>query len=136
MDEVLRRSEFPEESYLKQNLAETRVPPLLGFPPFYSTPSRQSFPPKWKLAPFNKLVAASNLQGFFLLIELHRKRGFFKNRQRLGPIPIVVSSAKIGEGQKGTAGRGRDRKCHDNFRHFSDNFRHFYTTFPMLVHVT
>ena len=32
----------------------------------------------------------------------------------------------IAEGQEGTAGRGRDRKCHDNFRHFSDNFRHFY----------
>ena len=41
------------------------------------------------------------------------------------PVPLSVSG-KIGEGPKGTAGRGRDRKCHDNFRHFSDNFQHFY----------
>ena len=30
-----------------------------------------------------------------------------------------ISSGFIGENQKGTVGRGREIKCHDNLRHFT-----------------
>ena len=52
---------------------------------------------------------------------------------------IVLGS--IGENQKGTAGRGREKKCHDNLRQTSrqfttchDNLRHFMTISVSLFH--
>ena len=48
---------------------------------------------------------------------------------------------KIGENQKGTAGRGREKKCHDNLRQtsrqfatFYNNLRHFMTISVSLFH--
>ena len=49
---------------------------------------------------------------------------------------LKITSTSFGEGQKGTAGRGRDRKGHDNFRHFSDNFPALLRHFRCFVHVT
>ena len=52
---------------------------------------------------------------------------------------LLVKS--IGEIQKGTAGRGREKKCHDNLRQTSrqfttchDNLRHFMTISVSLFH--
>ena len=53
----------------------------------------------------------------------------------------LFKSPLIGEIQKGTAGRGREKKCHDNLRQTSrqfttchDNLRHFMTISVSLFH--
>ena len=72
-----------------------------------------------------------------------RKRAKKAEKGRKRPISQKESSkrnlAKSDENQKGTAGRGREKKCHDNLRQTS---RHFTTTgdilsqFPSLCSIT
>ena len=56
-------------------------------------------------------------------------------------LTIYFRVVRIGENQKGTAGRGREKKCHDNLRQtsrqfttFYDNLRHFMTISVSLFH--
>ena len=56
-------------------------------------------------------------------------------------LPTLGYWPTVGEIQKGTAGRGREKKCHDNLRQTSrqfmtchDNLRHFMTISVSLFH--
>ena len=58
-----------------------------------------------------------------------------------GDPPPPCAASFVGENQKGTAGRGRERKRHDDlrqasrqFKRFYDNFRHFMTMSVSLFH--
>ena len=46
-------------------------------------------------------------------------------RMRLSKRPFFSKLTLIGENQKGTAGRGRGKKCHDNLRQTSRQFTTF-----------
>ena len=63
---------------------------------------------------------------FVLILQPPYRNG--DSVKMLGPFSEPMDS-EIGESQKGTAGRGRQKKCHRNLRQFAtfgDNLRHFF----------
>ena len=52
----------------------------------------------------------------------------FAENHRFSQEPAKNRRLVFGEIQKGTAGRGREKKCHDNLRQMSRQFTTFYDT--------
>ena len=116
--------------------------------PFPSAPETGRFPVLPFLVFLENCRKTPKKQGFFIPAEplkslekkgkTLKKQGILRRGKKQG---IPKKQGKEGQIQKGTAGRGREKKCHDNLRQTSrqlttchDNLRHFMTISVSFFH--